>query len=101
MFTNMNKYITKEEFDKEIKKITKSLNYSFENIRSDMQVLHNRISKQQNDFVSEGDIVMLKSGGPEMTVICKDEDNVICKWFRDSHCIEDDFNIKSIDRVIK
>ena len=35
-----------------------------------------------------GDIVVLKSGGPRMTVVADDQDNVQCIWFNNNNDLE-------------
>jgi uncharacterized protein YodC (DUF2158 family) len=49
-----------------------------------------------------GDLVKLKSGGPVMTVVEVDEDEVLCVWFpSDDHrkLREADFDIVTIEKV--
>jgi uncharacterized protein YodC (DUF2158 family) len=47
----------------------------------------------------EGDIVVLKSGGPEMTVTEVFTDAVNCKWFAGSKLHGGHFNILSLVKV--
>ncbi len=35
-----------------------------------------------------GDIVVLKSGGPRMTVVAEDRDSVRCVWFNNDNGLE-------------
>lgn len=54
-----------------------------------------------NDFKT-GDVVMLKSGGPKMTVsnFIKMNKEVTCKWFNKDNQINSDlFNIEMLDTV--
>jgi uncharacterized protein YodC (DUF2158 family) len=49
-----------------------------------------------------GDLVKLKSGGPVMTVVDVDGDEVTCVWFpSDDHrkLREDDFNDATLEKV--
>lgn len=38
-----------------------------------------------NSVFNSGDVVLLKSGGPKMTVIEDDGDTCECMWFDDKH----------------
>jgi uncharacterized protein YodC (DUF2158 family) len=44
-----------------------------------------------------GDLVKLKSGGPVMTVVDVDEDEVTCVWFRKLR--EADFETVTLEKV--
>jgi uncharacterized protein YodC (DUF2158 family) len=42
---------------------------------------HMLTSLEQGMTIKAGDVVMLKSGGPRMTVEAIDKDGVLCVWF--------------------
>lgn len=55
---------------------------------------------------SEGDVVQLKSGGPQMTIkgigkygIVPKEDNALCEWFDGKKRNEHVFELHSIEKV--
>jgi uncharacterized protein YodC (DUF2158 family) len=49
------------------------------------------------DRFSEGDIVQLKSGGPDMTIKKINVDSVLCVWFdKDNVHQKEYFNISSL-----
>ena len=49
-----------------------------------------------NQEIKVGDIVMLKSGGPEMTVIDKVENSFMCKWFHEGEVKKETFNSEEL-----
>lgn len=51
---------------------------------------------------TSGDVVMLRSGGPKMTVdtLATEGMNVKCGWFHDGAYIWDNFNINAIKHVV-
>jgi uncharacterized protein YodC (DUF2158 family) len=52
------------------------------------------------DEFKEGDVVRLKSGGPNMTVETVDDDEVRCAWFDDKNQIHrENFLLTSIRKV--
>ena len=76
-------------------------------------------SNSQPERFQDGDVVQLKSGGPPMTVqnvpnpstILRqlregespsndpDPDNVVCRWFYEGKCLQQEFPITSLRRV--
>jgi uncharacterized protein YodC (DUF2158 family) len=45
-----------------------------------------------------GSIVVLKSGGPDMTVASIGEDGVICVWFEGKRCTRKTFEPETLSR---
>ena len=55
---------------------------------------------------SDGDVVQLKSGGPQMTIkgigkygIMPKEDNALCEWFDGKKLIEHVFEFHSLEKA--
>jgi uncharacterized protein YodC (DUF2158 family) len=53
---------------------------------------------KQEQF-KEGDIVMLKSGGPKMTVSSTGEHGIWCHWFSGTKAQKERFAAESLQRV--
>jgi uncharacterized protein YodC (DUF2158 family) len=52
-----------------------------------------------HDF-KDGEIVRLRSGGPQMTVQNNRKDRVVCcYWFRDGELLNDAFQPEALERV--
>lgn len=49
--------------------------------------------------VKEGDVVMLKSGGPRMTVVKKGTDSCRCKWFSTEKLCDEIFATHALKKV--
>jgi len=51
------------------------------------------------DTIDEGNVVILKSGGPKMTVVWVDEFKASCTWFdKDQKIQQQSFNLSSLER---
>lgn len=46
-----------------------------------------------------GDVVMLKSGGPQMTIAAIEGDKVHCEWFEGTKALSKTFSAVSLDVV--
>ena len=57
------------------------------------------MSDSNNESISQGDMVRLKSGGPLMTVDAVRGKLVECCWFDKKQRCEDDFGIHLLDKV--
>jgi len=59
------------------------------------------MAKASNEEFKAGDIVRLKSGGPDMTVsgLTYTKDELVCKWFGGKKLEEGHFPPQAIERV--
>lgn len=55
--------------------------------------------KEYTSAINKGDVVWLKSGGPEMTVHAIDEEgNCLCLWFRHGDILRYSINLSSLTK---
>jgi len=56
----------------------------------------------EKQALKAGDVVQLKSGGPDMTISHLDPKNAnsfFCQWFNDQHCFEEYFQRGSLKKA--
>ena len=60
-----------------------------------------------NNEFKKGDVVVLKSGGPKMTIRDftwnaysgqRNNDEVLCYWFKDGSLVQDEFDVNTLCR---